>query len=326
MARAGAVGQTADQIDTVLHFPPAGLHDAMGQLDRRLSDDGVLETANGLFVQEGLTLVDAFCAQLADSYAASPLEVDFATPAAKRTIDAWVEDRTDGQIDELFNELPQSTQLVLANALSLDASWAVPFAQLPVITAPFTTPSGSVVTADRMQVVAELTTASASGHQFVDVPYADSGLAMRLVLPAPGVQPIDALEPAVMAAGRAALAEADRRTVVDLSLPRWTTTTELDLKVALTELGMTLPFSPAADFSAMTTGGLYIDQAITKATIEVDEHGTKAAAVTGLSFVESAGPVPDLSIAFDRPFAYAIVDVATGLPVFIGQVNDPTIP
>ena len=145
MARAGAAGETADQIDAVMHFPPAGLHDAMGELDRRLTGDRVLKTANGLFVQHGLELVDSFCAQLARSYGASPLTVDFAKPAAKETIDAWVRKRTDGQIKELFAELPATTKLVLANALSLDAPWAVPFAEMPVVSAPFTTADGSVV-------------------------------------------------------------------------------------------------------------------------------------------------------------------------------------
>lgn len=85
-----------------------------------------------------------------------------------------------------------------------------------------------------------------------------------------------------------------------------------------------MPFGPGADFSSMTRPSLFIDQAITKATITVNEYGTKAAAVTGLGFEESGPPIPELTIQFDRPFAYAIVDVTTGLPVFLGQVNDPT--
>lgn len=175
-----------------------------------------------------------------------------------------------------------------------------------------------------MHVVAGLRTASVAGSQIVEVPYADSGLAMRFVLPGPGVLPIDALEPAVLASAHDALAEADETAVVDLALPRWTTTTELDLVGFLNQLGMVAPFRPGADFSAMTARGLFIDQAIHKATITVNEHGTKAAAVTGLSFDYSGPPVPEITIQFDRPFAYAVVDVATGLPIFLGQVNDPT--
>lgn len=106
MARAGAAGETADQIDAVMHFPATGLHDAMGEIDRRPTGDRVRKSANGLFVQEGLPLVDSYCVQLARSYGASPLTVDFAKPAAKETIDSWVRDRTDDQIKELFAELP----------------------------------------------------------------------------------------------------------------------------------------------------------------------------------------------------------------------------
>lgn len=127
---------------------------------------------------------------------------------------------------------------MLANALSLDALWAVPFAKFPVISAPFTTADGPVVSADRMQVVDELKMASVAGSQVVEVPFEDSGLAMRLVLPAPGVLPIDTLEPAFMASAHATLADASRPKIVDLALPKWTTTTELDLVDLLTGLGM----------------------------------------------------------------------------------------
>ncbi len=56
----------------------------------------------------------------------------------------------------------------------------------------------------------------------------------------------------------------------------------------------------------------------------MDEWGTEAAAVTGLSFLGSAPPPPDAAVHADRPFAFVIVDEPTGVPLFMGQVADPT--
>jgi serpin B len=71
MARAGARGDTADQIDGVLRYPTDGVHDAFNAITRELvtaagppsptappatgtvSAPPVLSIANGLFVQEG---------------------------------------------------------------------------------------------------------------------------------------------------------------------------------------------------------------------------------------------------------------------------------
>jgi len=39
---------------------------------------------------------------------------------------------------------------------------------------------------------------------------------------------------------------------------------------------------------------------------------------------ESAAPVADVEFVADRPFAFAIVDGATGTPIFEGIVADPT--
>ena len=110
---------------------------------------------------------------------------------------------------------------------------------------------------------------------------------------------------------------------VDVSIPRWDFATELDLDGLLRQLGLTVPFSLGADFSGIAPG-LYIDQAIHKANITVDEWGTEAAAVTGLVFPVSAGPTATARVRADRPFAFAVVHAPTGVPLFVGQVADPS--
>ncbi len=86
MARAGAAGQTASQLDQVFGFPASGPHAAFNDLDRRIVTAGsppprsspgatrapdvrpappVVAIANGLFVLDGLPVRDGFLRTLA---------------------------------------------------------------------------------------------------------------------------------------------------------------------------------------------------------------------------------------------------------------------
>lgn len=59
-----------------------------------------------------------------------------------------------------------------------------------------------------------------------------------------------------------------------------------------------------------------------KAYIAVDEKGTKASAAIAVETVYTALEEGVYKVTLDRPFVYAIIDDATGLPVFIGTATD----
>jgi serine protease inhibitor len=340
MARAGARGETAAQIDKVLRFPATGLHEAFNAISRQVVTTGgaparrspaasrtagkteppTVSLANGLFVQNGFVIRDAFLRILAAQYGAGVRTVDFAAgDAAKRQIDEWVRRQTAGLIEKLFDQLDPTTRLVLANALYLRADWQLPFAESPTADATFTRADGSSVQAPMMHQAGRFRYAVGNGWQAVELPYAGGELAMRVLVPAANTAPTHLLSPGTLAAVAAGLRDGP----VDLWLPRWKSTSSLDLAAQLQKLGMAAPFTSSADFSGIADD-LYIQQAVHRATITVDEWGTEAAAVTGLSFVESAGRGGGVTIRADHPFAFAIVHIPTNVPLFIGQVADPT--
>ena len=56
--------------------------------------------------------------------------------------------------------------------------------------------------------------------------------------------------------------------------------------------------------------------------IEVDESGTRAAAVTAVEAKPTADdPMPEQQVVLDRPFLYMIVDTHACLPIFVGTVT-----
>lgn len=75
-----------------------------------------------------------------------------------------------------------------------------------------------------------------------------------------------------------------------------------------------------ADFSPVTKEWLKGDKIIHKARIQVNEEGTRAAAITSFPMVGAAFIEEEL--IFDRPFIYAIMNNTTGLPAFAGIVKN----
>jgi serine protease inhibitor len=340
MARVGAGGTTASQIDSVMHFPAADRDAAMNALTQALAtrdtappvaspaasrsagsppEDPILTIANGIFVEQGQPIGAPFLQTLAADYGAGVQAADFRSPSATAQINAWVRTQTAQRIQQLFDSIDPSTLVVLANAVYLKADWAVPFAEDPTSSAPFTTAGGGQIRVPTMHQSGTLGYAAADGWQAVSIPYAGGTLAMWVIVPTGSSPLADLLAPSTLSSVAAGLKPTD----LALSLPRWKSTTNLNLDTALQHLGMTEAFSPTADFSGIYPG-LYIGQAVHRATITVDEWGTEAAAVTGLAFPASSRMAPTITVNADHPFAYAIVNLPTGAVVFEGSVADPT--
>ena len=69
---------------------------------------------------------------------------------------------------------------------------------------------------------------------------------------------------------------------VRLTLPKWQSTQSFSLNSTLSQMGMHLAFTHAADFSAIDgKTDLCLSDVVHKAFIKVDESGTEAAAATG---------------------------------------------
>ncbi|ADP82623.1 serpin family protein [Pseudofrankia inefficax] len=341
MARAGAVGRTATELDTVLHAPTAGGGDPLGPglnalaltLDARAGARKdmhgakatiTLDVANALWGQDGEKWEAPFLTTLARHYGAGMRLVDYRADSAgaAKAINAWTSQQTKGRIPKIVDGLDPSTRLVLANALYLRAPWNSPFGDAQP--APFTRLDGSVVQAQLMSVDAyDAGYATGPDWQAVDVPYAGGELAMAVILPDQGR--FEAVRAALDGTALRRLLTGLQVTGVQLDLPKWTTRTRVRLDDALVALGMPTAFGDSADFSGMTTTErLSIASVPQEAFVAVDEHGTEAAAATAVVMGVSAIVAPRRKLTVDRPYLYVIHDRPTGTPLFLGHVTDPT--
>ena len=105
-------------------------------------------------------------------------------------------------------------------------------------------------------------------------------------------------------------------------MPKFQLEFETKLNNFLREAGMETAFG-GGNFSRMcSTGGAQINYVIQKTYIELDEKGTKAAAVTAVA-MDSGAAIDTIEITLDRPFLYAILDSKNNFPLFLGILNQP---
>ena len=284
MVRAGAEGETADQIDAVFGFPPRDLGPAFNFLTDRWEPAGgaggpELSVANSLFVQDGFALRQAFLDALARDFGAGVRTVDFSGDAAE-VINAWVREQTRDRIRKLFDELPGDTMLVIADAIHLKVTWARRFHPANTRDGDFHRAASPPARVPFLHQTARFDHVDGEGWSVVRLPYAGGELSMWVLLPAGGGDPVTLLDPAVLA--RAATSA--RPEEIDLALPKWTVDSDLPLARVLAAMGMPRAFSDRAEFPGIAIEPpLKVGQVRHRATLTVDEEGTEAAAATGIA-------------------------------------------
>lgn len=343
MTHAGARGETAAEIAAVLGMPDdreaiataaAALREALAAAK---GESIKLEIANRLWVQTGKQIEAPFTAILEAKYAAAAGIVDFAARPedARSEINAWVGEHTAKKIPELLKSgsITAMTRLVLTNAIYMKASWATPFEKSATRPAAFILAGGDAATVPFMNSSGRMTAGRVgsgdSTATVCEIPYDGGQLVMVLVVPekAAGL-------PAVLAGMNAdwrttwnAGEPRVRQRPVILSLPKWTARKPLGLNGALESLGMKQAFVPGeADLSGMDgTQDLFVSAVVHEGFVEVSEEGTEAAAATAVVVATRSAIIPDepLEVKADRPFAWAVVERATGAVLFAGTVTDP---
>jgi serpin B len=347
LAWCGARGQTAAELARALHLNGAARPEdvavsglslvtagqaAAGRRPAGGSSAGsaTLRAPNTVWIQSGLPPRPEFTARLSQA-AATIADADFAAApeAARAEINRVIAAQTEDKITGLLppGAVGAMTRLVLANAVYLKAAWTQPFPERATDGAPFYPdgPDRPALTVPMMRGTAARDYLRGDGYQAVLLPYRELSLAMAVVLPD---GPLAALAPKVAAAGLGGLLAGAARHQVTLSLPRFRLEAAFNLIPALRRLGVTRAFGDDADFTGITDAApLRIGAVAHKAYVDVDEQGTEAAAATAIAFrpLAATRPPPPVTMVVDRPFLLTIVDIATGLPLFLGQVTRPGV-
>jgi serpin B len=337
MTYGGAREQTAAQMKEALHFelPAERLHPAFGALDLALAGRNgkkvpsghafELHITNSLWGQRDYVFLGAYLDLLAENYGTGLSLLDFVTntEGSRQAINGWVSDQTRTRIPELvpMGVIDARTVLVLTNAIYFAASWKEKFEPADTSDVPFTKLDGSTVPVPTMRHAKEHRYADGDGWQALELTYTGDDVSMLVLLPA--ATAFEDFRSKFDASTLAGIVAALRARFVEVSLPKFRFTTQLQVKPALRSLGMIDAFESSADFSGMDgTRTLFIQDVVHEAFVSVDEKGTEAAAATAVVVNKRGAPERAVFNA-DRPFLVLVRDNPTGAVLFAGQVTSP---
>lgn len=333
MTWAGARADTQAQMAKVLQFPQedAHLHEGFKALESSLREAGrqggaQLKTANSLWPRRGSRFLKEFRALLRSAYGVRLSALDFGDePAARRKINAWVEEKTEERIKDLIpaGVLNALTRLVLVNAIYFKGQWQNPFDPQASAEAPFNLDPEKQVPVKMMTRRGMHRLMDGEQVQVLELPYDGERLSMLVVLPRDpaGLAKLEqglSLEMLETWLGSLLPLEAE------VSLPRFSLGTSLRLDETLRTMGMQIAFSDQADFSGMEPRReLTLGAVLHGAFVAVDEAGTEAAAATAVVIRTKAVNLAPVIFRADHPFLFLIHEKETGSILFMGRLTDP---
>ncbi len=331
MAYVGAKADTRIEMQNALHLTLDNLEliQATNAVKNSLYSPS-LHIANSIWVQKKLTLKMNYTNALTSGWEIEARELDFYnTINSTNTINSWVDRETNGQIEKLFNpgDLDRDTKLVLTNAIYLKAQWQKPFSKANTKKNPFYKKAGEATQVDMMNQTSVFPYFENEDLQLLVMPFKSKdnlALATFFLLPKGDLA---TLEGFLTGDSIQELLGATENAEVSVKIPRFKLKNRILPKEILQKLGMGKAFAQGANFSDITEEtGLEITQIVHEAVFSCDEDGVIAAAATGISMgVTCIKPKPKITFDFiaDHPFLFGVVDLNSGLTLFLGKLANP---
>ncbi len=325
----GASGNTQNQLKHILHMENVlDNKNIINTMNQNITSDFL--AANAIWAVKTISYKKDFLELLNQSKANQFHTIDFASnpDKAREIINKWVADNTKNYIQNLIPQdgITSSTQLILTNALYFKGLWETPFDRDNTQQKPFTSAESKLLV-PMMEKTDDFIYAENSTLQLLQLPYANSKIAMVILLPKVN-HTLNQVRQGLNFSLFTQLIQSATTTQVHLSLPRFKLESSFDqLSNDLMKMGLTDPFNPnKANFSNMTDEKLLISSVIQKAIIAVDEKGTVAAAATSVQMVATAAyepTPPPIEFNANHPFLFLIYDTQSKIILFIGQVANP---
>lgn len=330
MTANGAEGQTLAEMEDLLGGElsveelNATLRTWVKKMVERKYSESVFNAANSIWVrQDVFNTSPAFLQTNANYYRADFYEAPF-DDSTVDDINLWIKHHTGGLIEEMLDEIDDRTMMYLINTLYLETVWSDTYDDDQLSEGVFHG-TASDVTAT-MMTSEESTYLSMEGAVGFEK-YMD-GYTFAAILPDEGTD-VGEFVASLSAEELQAFLKSETRAEVHAKIPSFSYDSSITLTDVLKSYIPTALNPLSADFSNMgeTVSGdtLFIGSVQQNTSITVGKNGICAAAGTIIDAPTEGDSPPDTLpvyyITLDRPFVYVITDNTTGLPVFIGVVE-----
>ncbi|XP_059613652.1 serine protease inhibitor 77Ba [Phlebotomus argentipes] len=334
----GSAGRTLSEIETVLGLPRniAYVRDGYRQIRNALNvntSTTEISTIHVMFSDKNRPVYPDFERTVLNFYMTDVSPVDYLNPPeTAQKINGYVARATQGRINQILKRGDlMDANMILISAIFFRGQWKTPFNVSQTTEESFYDEFGKAQGKVNMMfqrgsfpytAIAEL-----DAH-ILELPYGNlNRLSMIILLPRKGTPLNQVVEKLANVRLQRVYDELKKAAdeyeddEVEVYLPRFKITADFVLNGVLEKMGLLDLFSPTnANLSKITNSQIYLSRLIHKATIEVNEEGTVASAVTAGVFANKATPPRFYA---NRPFAYLIVDKTTNVLLFCGQVKNP---
>lgn len=278
-----------------------------------------LKIADAVWVDDNFKLHDTFKKSVSNNFSAELENLDFSNAdKVCKTINKWCDKNTEGLIPEIVtpDSINKDTGLCLTNSLYFESGWNGD---------PWTVSNKKEKFGDKEKTkymtcdgdrYYENDKATAFGRNYAN------GLSFIGILPnEEGDFTLEELDIESLLKSEPEYDE------VDCKMPKLNFETSATLNDMLSDLGLGNIFSNDADFSGIADKNTKVSAVLQKTKLELDENGTKAAAVTAavMECMSDMGQDPVVkNVALTRPFAFLIFDEMNNEILFMGKVVTTT--
>lgn len=274
-----------------------------------------LKIADAVWADDDLKLQDAFKKSVSSNFSAKVENLDFSnTDKTCKRINKWCDKNTEGMIPKIItpDTISKDTELCLTNSLYFESGWSGD---------PWTLSNKKEKFGDKEKTkymtcagdrYYENDKATAFGRNYAN------GLSFIGILP--NEEGDFTLEDLNIESLLKSEPEYDE---VDCKMPKLNFETSAILNDMLSDIGLKNIFSNDADFSGIADKNTKVSTILQKTKLELDENGTKAAAVTMAVMERMSAMAPDpvvKSVELTRPFAFLIFDEMNNEILFMGKV------
>ncbi|KAM9164765.1 serpin B6-like [Pangshura tecta] len=336
----GAKSNTAAQMAKVLALDKAEeIHGGYQSLISEINKPGtnyVLRIANRLYGEKTFTFLATFIDCCQKFYHAELEQLDFSRAAedSRKHINSWVEEKTEGKIQNLLAQgvVDSMTRLVLVNAIYFKGNWETPFNKYHTVERQFKINKNESKPVQMMFKTAKFNMRYIGEFQtkILDLPYVDNETSMIILLPDEIQDNSTGLEQLERELTYEKLIEWIHPEMMDYSevevfLPRFKLEQAYELKPVLKSMGMADAFdSNKVDLSGMSASNdLVLSEVVHKSFVEVNEEGTEAAAATGVIMLKGCCLQIPPQFTADHPFLFFIRHNKTGNILFYGRFCSP---
>lgn len=277
-----------------------------------------LKVANSNWYSNQLTLNNDFANTLSNYYDAEVFARDFSRSAILDDINGWVENATNGKIEEVLDAIDPDYVMYLINAIYFKATWTSQFDEDNTKNEPFYLANDQSLEVPTMsgEVKYYSSIYTELGAEIFELPYGNENYGFTIIMPREPSD-INGLVSRIDVNVLNTLLADTVSSKNELHLPKFKLAFKTDLKDNLVDMGMPIG---GLDNLFEEEIPLEISSVVHQSFLEVNEEGSEAAAVTVVGIQPTSAPP---IIRIDQPFVFLIRERNSGTILFSGKMMDP---